>query len=149
MGSFRQLACDFVNKRTGSMLIFSHVGLNCNDIDRTEAFYVKHFGFQGTRRILLGEDKIVFLKAGDVCLELFKAKGTPPDRFEKDGPAYAGYRHMAFQVDNVEAMLQTMGEDAKVTLGPLRFDDFIKGWKTVWIRDPDGRIVEMSEGYKD
>ena len=24
-----------------------------------------------------------------------------------------------------------------------------QGWKVVWLRDPDGRIVEISEGYRD
>jgi glyoxylase I family protein len=36
-----------------------------------------------------------------------------------------------------------------VTLGPLDFDGFIKGWRTVWVSDPDGTIVEISQGHKD
>ena len=35
-----------------------------------------------------------------------------------------------------------MGEAARVTLGPLDFDAFIPGWRTVWIADPDGVIWE-------
>lgn len=42
-----------------------------------------------------------------------------------------------------------MGADAKVTLGPLDFDAFIKGWRTVWVSDPDGNIVEISQGFTD
>jgi len=42
-----------------------------------------------------------------------------------------------------------MGADAQVTLGPLSFDDFIKGWRTVWLKDPNGNIVEVSQGYTD
>jgi glyoxylase I family protein len=42
-----------------------------------------------------------------------------------------------------------MGSDAKVTLGPLDFDAFIPGWRTVWIADPDGNIVEITQGYGD
>lgn len=133
-----------------SAVMFAHVGLNCKDLDITESFYIKHFGFTKTRVIPLGEDRIVFLKSGDVYLELFKAKGTAPDApYLKDGPEYAGYRHMAFQVDNLDAFLKSLGQDVEVTLGPLQFDDFINGWKTIWVRDPDGRIVEISQGYRD
>jgi len=44
---------------------------------------------------------------------------------------------------------EAMGDDAVITLGPLDFDTFIQGWRTVWIKDPEGNIVEISQGYKD
>ena len=56
---------------------------------------------------------------------------------------------LAFQVDDVDAKLAAIGADAQVTLGPLSFDDFIPGWRTAWIADPDGNIVEISQGYTD
>lgn len=130
--------------------IYSHMGLNCKDIAVTEAFYCSHFGFSRARLVPLGDDQIVFLKSGQAYLELFAAKGEssePPPA--NDGPPYAGFRHIAFTVDDVEVTLKSMGSDAEVTLGPLAFDDFIPGWKAVWIRDPDGRIIEISQGYKD
>jgi len=34
-------------------------------------------------------------------------------------------------------------------LGPLGFDAVIQGWRTAWIKDPEGNIVEISQGYKD
>lgn len=133
-----------------AILKFAHVGLNCNDIDVTERFYVKHFGFQRTRVLPVEDGKIVFVKSGDIYLELFQSKGNPPGQNpEKDGPGYVGFRHIAFQVDDVDAKIREMGDDARVTLGPFSFDDFIKGWKTAWIKDPDGRIVEISQGYRD
>jgi glyoxylase I family protein len=85
-----------------------------------------------------------------VYLELFQAKGEPPaPAFEKDGPGYRGIRHFAFQVSDVKAKLAEMGEDAVVTLGPLDFGAFIPGWSTAWVSDPDGNIVEISQGYTD
>ena len=131
-------------------LVFSHVALNCRDPLATEQFYTRHFGFRRARVIPLGEEQIVFLKAGAVYLELFQAKGEPPSPgFEKDGPAYRGIRHIAFQVDDVDATLKAMGTDAVVTLGPLDFGSFIPGWRTAWVTDPDGTIVEVSQGYTD
>jgi glyoxylase I family protein len=131
-------------------LVFSHVALNCRDPLATERFYARHFGFRRARVIPLGAEQIVFLKSGSMYLELFQAKGEPPaPAFEKDGPGYRGVRHVAFQVDDVNAKLTEMGKDAVVTLGPLDFGDFIPGWRTVWVADPDGNIVEISQGYTD
>lgn len=128
---------------------FAHVGLNCRDMAATERFYVDHFGFRRARVVPLGDgNQIVFLRSGDVWLELFKADGDG-DPVEADGPAAAGFRHIAFKVDNVEAKLSELGDAVKVTLGPLHFDDFIKGWAGAWVQDPDGRIIELSEGYQD
>jgi len=36
-----------------------------------------------------------------------------------------------------------------VSLGPLKFDGFIAGWHSVWFTDPDGVVVEVSQGYRD
>lgn len=131
-------------------LTFSHVALNCRDPLATERFYAKHFGFRRARVIPLGSDQIVFLKSGAVYLELFKAQGEPlGGSAEKDGPGHRGVRHLAFQVDDVDSTLKAMGADARVTLGPLDFGDFIPGWRTVWVADPDGNIVEISQGYTD
>ena len=132
-------------------LRFSHVALACHDPLVTERFYSKHFGFERARVIPLGNDgQIVFVKSGSVYLELFQARegraGADPTG---DGPWSPGVRHLAFQVDDVDATLAAMGSDAQVTLGPLNFDAFIPGWRTVWVRDPDGNIVEISQGFVD
>jgi glyoxylase I family protein len=135
-----------------SRMQFSHVALNCRDPHATERFYTRHFGFQRARAVPLGDSEILFLKNGDgVYLELFQGKGQPPGgAAENDGPAHAGgLRHIAFQVDDVDAAVAGLGADAQVSLGPFSFDDFIPGWRAVWLRDPDGNIVEISQGYRD
>ena len=42
-----------------------------------------------------------------------------------------------------------MGEDAKVTLGPVDMGAFVEGMRVVWISDPEGNIVELNQGYED
>jgi glyoxylase I family protein len=129
---------------------FAHVALNCRDMAAVEQFYTRHFGFRRARVIDLGAEQIVFLKSGNMYLELFRAKEaapTPPP--QNDGPAWPGVRHLAFQVADVDAKLAEMGSVARINLGPLEFNDFIPGWKTVWIRDPDGNVVEISQGFVD
>lgn len=129
---------------------FSHIALSCADPVATEKWYTKHFGFARARVIPLGEEQIVFLKLGGVYLELFQAKGIAPiPPAENDGPGYPALRHIAFQVEDVDATLALIGEEAKVTLGPFGFDAFIPGWRTVWVADPDGNIVEISQGFTD
>jgi glyoxylase I family protein len=131
-------------------LWFSHVALSCRDSKATERFYSTHFGFRRARVIELERGQIVFLKAGGMYLELFDAEG-PRDGTQPaaDGPHGQGVRHIAFQTEDVDAKLAEMGSDARITLGPLDFDAFIPGWRTVWVADPDGNIVEISQGYRD
>ncbi len=129
---------------------FSHVALNCRDLSAMERFYTEHFKFRRARVVPLGEDCIVFLKLGGTYLELFKAVGhSPLSSAANDGNAFAGVRHIAFSVDDVDATLAAMGSGARVTLGPLSFDDFLRGWRAAWLADPEGNIVEISQGYTD
>jgi glyoxylase I family protein len=131
-------------------LMFSHMALSCKDPLAVERFYSKHFDFRRARVIPVGEDQVVFIKRGDVYLELFRAtKEAPALPVGGAGPEYPAWRHIAFQVDNVDEKLAAMGEEAKITLGPLNFDDVIPGWRTVWLADPEGNIVEVSQGYVD
>jgi glyoxylase I family protein len=131
------------------MLKFSHIAINCRDMAAIESFYTKFFGFRRARMIDLGDDQIVFLRNGDAYLELFRAKGDGPAPADKDGPTYAGFRHIAFQVDDVDAQLKAMGDAAQISHGPFSFNDFIPGWRTVWVKDPEGNVVEISQGFRD
>jgi glyoxylase I family protein len=133
------------------MPAFAHIALSCRDPLETERFYSTHFDFRRARVIPLGDgNQIVFLKnAGGVYLELFKAEGERPDAQTADGPHYPCIRHIAFLVVDVDAMLEKLGDGVQVTLGPLDFDAFIPGWRTAWVADPDGNIVEITQGYQD
>ena len=130
---------------------FHHMGVVCRDMAATEHFYTRHFGFKRARVVPLGEgDQIVFLRSGPLYLELFRAtQPSPAAPATGPGPEYPGWRHLAFMVDNVDAKLAEMGADARITAGPMDFDGFIPGWRSVWVADPDGNIVEISQGFVD
>jgi glyoxylase I family protein len=129
---------------------WSHVALNCRSQATTEAFYHKWFGFQRARAVPLGKEEIVFLRRGDAYLELFPSIEDPLVDAKADGPASVGIaRHLAFQTDDLDEFLSRVDGEIEVSLGPLHFDDFIPGWRSVWLRDPDGVIVEVSQGYRD
>ncbi|MFE3186691.1 VOC family protein [Streptomyces violascens] len=129
---------------------WAHVGLNCRDQKATEEFYSRWFGFSRARVVEADGSRVVFLRSGPVYLELFPTDAAPAFDTVNDGPDNPGAaRHLAFQVDDVDAFLAAADGELKVTLGPLAFDEFIPGWKTVWVSDPDGLVIEVSQGYTD
>lgn len=134
------------------MITFHHVSLNCNDMRAIERFYNKHFGLQRARVIDLPDGRqIVFLRGGGVYLELFPAQGAPPASPDtnNEGPLYPGVRNFSFQVEDVDAQLAAMGDEARITVGPLSFDAFIPGWRSVWLADPGGNIFQVTQGFTD
>jgi glyoxylase I family protein len=131
-------------------LKWSHVALNCRNQDATEEFYRTWFGFERARVVPLGSDKIVFLRQDDVYLELFQSGADGVEGVSADGPQSPGAaRHLAFQTDDLEEFLRRANGAIPVSLGPLSFDEVIPGWRSVWLTDPDGVVVEVSQGYRD
>jgi glyoxylase I family protein len=129
---------------------WSHVGLNCVDQRETEEFYTRWFGFRRARVVEADGDRVIFLRRGDVYLELFTTAAGQASRPEGAGPEHPGTaRHIAFQVADVDAFLAEADGKLPISLGPLSFDSVIPGWKTVWVTDPDGMVVEVSQGYTD
>jgi glyoxylase I family protein len=132
-----------------SSIAFNHIAINCKDPILVERFYTKHFGFRRSRVYLPGPGQVVVIKSGPLALELFPSKGDRPSPVERDGTEYPGVRHVAFLVDDLDAKLNAMGSDAKLSLGPLDMSQFIPGMRVVWIADPEGNIVELNQGYVD
>lgn len=132
-------------------LYFHHISLNCKDPIAVERFYTKHFGFKRARVVVLGQEQIVFIKSGNIYLELFSAQGKRPASLNTSGEGllYPGFRNISFIVDNVDAQLAAMGNEAHITFGPLDFSDFIPGWRSVWLADPEGNIVQLTQGFVD
>ena len=105
-----------------------HIALACADPLATERWYTTHFGFERKRVYAPGPGQVVVIGNGGVSLELFPAKGEPPPpRGEADGPWYPGWRHVAFLVDDLDAKLREMGNDARTTLGQLDMREVIEG----------------------
>ena len=129
---------------------FSHIGLSCKDPLATERFYAKHFGFRRARVYAPGPGQVVVIRAGNLALELFPSTETRPSpRVAGAGPDYPSVRHIAFQVDDLDAKLAEMGSNARITLGPLDMGQFIPGKRVAWIADPEDNIVELNQGYVD
>ena len=133
-----------------SEAIFSHVGVMCKDPVRLEEFYTKHFGFQRARVYAPGPEQVVMIKSKGVYLELFQATENSPFPSPKEaGPTYPSWRHICFLVNDLDKKLQEMGDDARITMGPIDMSEFIPNMKVCWIADPEGNIVELNQGYVD
>ena len=132
--------------------IVSQLALTCKDQSITENWYVENFGFKRARVAKLPDgNEIIFIKMADSSfyLELFKSENESPcPDATNDGHTFPGFRHLAFKVNDVDEKLKSI-PNADITLGPIDFDAWIPGWRTVWIKDPDGRIIEISQGFTD
>ena len=148
---FARRLISLVRERRGAAPQWSHTALNCRDTAVTEEFYTRWFGFRRARAVTLPDGReIVFLRSGQVHLELFPTEADGGTEAHMDGPDTPGtVRHLAFRTDDVDAHLARMGDRAHVTLGPLDFSEFIPGWRSVWLSDPDGAVVEVGQGFTD
>ena len=128
-----------------------HISLTCRDPLAVERFYTRHFGFVRGRVVDLGQgNQIVFLRGPGIRLELFQATADPPVQPpENDGYPWPSVRNISFEVEDIDAQVQAMGADANVAFGPLDFGSFIPGWRSVWLRDPEGYLVQLTQGYVD
>jgi len=126
-----------------------HISLTCDDPIAVERFYTKHFGFRRARVVDIGQGaQIVFLRGAGTLLELFGTdKPNPLKPAERDGYPWSGVRNFSFEVDDVDHKIEEIGSDL-VTF-EARFDDFIPGWRSAWLRDPAGNIIQITKGYTD
>jgi glyoxylase I family protein len=130
---------------------FHHISLTCDDPIAVERFYTKHFGFRRARVVDIGQGaQIVFLRGAGTLLELFRApQPNPLKPAQDDGYPWSGVRNFSFEVDDVDRKIEEMGSDAVVTKPPLGFDAFVPGWRSAWLRDPTGNIIQITKGYTD
>jgi glyoxylase I family protein len=131
-------------------IYFHHISLTCQNPAAVERWYTRHFDFRRARVVPVAESQIVFLKGPGLYLELFQATGerpVPPP--QGDGYPWPSVRNISFEVDDVAAKVAAMGSDADVAVGPLSFEDFIPGWRSVWLRDPEGGLVQLTQGFVD
>lgn len=130
--------------------VIHHVALSSEDPLALERWYTKHFGFRRARVYAPGPDQVVMIKAGGVYLELFPStEKLPVPKVKGAGQDYSGFRHIAFGVDDLDATLAELGDEAPITLGPVDMSQFIEGMRVAWVSDPDGNIVELNQGYVD
>lgn len=121
-----------------------HIAIICSDYERSKRFYVEVIGLEIVREIYRQERdsyKLDLSLNGEYIIELFSFP-DPPKRLSR--PEATGLRHLAFEVEDVELVLERM-EKYAVAFEPIRVDAFT-GKRFTFISDPDGLPIEFYEG---
>lgn len=125
------------------LLRIHHAAIICSDIERSRRFYAGVLGLP-----VIGEQfraerqswKLDLALPDGSQIELFSFPGAPP---RPSYPEAQGLRHLAFEVNDVEAAqraLQAQGVDVE----PVRLDVHA-GRRFVFFADPDGLPLELYE----
>lgn len=120
-----------------------HIAIICSDYQKSKEFYTEVLGFSILREVYREERnsyKLDLLLNGHYVIELFSFP-TPPKRASY--PEATGLRHIAFSVDDIEAVKLHL-ELLNIDVEPIRIDDYTKRLYT-FIQDPDGLPIEIYE----
>lgn len=122
----------------------AHVGIRVFDLDRSRTFYEK-LGFEFVIGPIGPEPVAILHHPGGVEINLIlNGDAETAPNILMDGDAkHAGYTHAALSVSDLDAtclMLDTAG--AALSGGPI---DFPTGARAVFVRDPDGNVIELNQ----
>jgi catechol 2,3-dioxygenase-like lactoylglutathione lyase family enzyme len=116
-----------------------HLVLTVADVEATVAFYER----LGMRREVFGKDRIALLFGGQkLNLHLACAEITPHARRPTPGSADLCFL-VEGRVEDVAAELAAAG--VPIELGPVERTGAQGAIRSVYLRDPDGNLVELSE----
>lgn len=118
-----------------------HVAIICTDYAVSKNFYVNILGLTVVQEVYRAERKSYKLDLsvnGLYQIELFSFE-NPPERPSR--PEAAGLRHLAFEVDDVAAVVVALNAKGVVTEEP-RIDEYT-GRKFTFFTDPDGLPLEI------
>jgi lactoylglutathione lyase len=114
-----------------------HVAIHVKDLDRSVAFYERHFGFKKYfQHAATGGMQIAYLKLGDTVLEL---------THKSDG-AILGF-HFCLETDNFDETVEKLKIEG-VPLLRAAHDTAARepreaGWRRVVFGGPDGEQIEL------
>lgn len=120
-----------------------HIAIICSDYEVSKRFYTAILGLTIIRETYREERnsyKLDLALNGIYTIELFSFP-DPPERLSR--PEARGLRHLAFEVDDLDAVIQHLNHH-KVLAEPVRTDT-LTGRRFTFIADPDGLPVEFYE----
>lgn len=137
-----------------------HTGFTVANIDRSLAFWQGVLGFELSHRAHHTGDlasEVTGVPGAEISLAVLKAPGhkielleyhAPPDRKRIAlRPCDVGSVHVAFTIDNLEAVLEKIattgwhaaGKPQTLKTGPNT------GKRVIYVRDPDGTTIELMQ----
>ena len=138
-----------------------HTGITVSNLERSLDFWQNVLGFELSHRAHQTAElasEITGVAGAEISIAVVKAPGghkvelleylAPPDRKHVDlRPCDVGSVHVAFTVDNLNAVLNAIaasgwkaaGKPQTLTTGPNT------GKRVVYVRDPDGTTIEFMQ----
>jgi glyoxylase I family protein len=140
-----------------------HVGIVAHDLDRLVAFYRDVIGLEEVAgmewqrgspdvdQIVGIKDsaaRLVMMRLGNVMLEFFEyfspaSYGNPADR----QPYHCGYAHLCLDVTDIEAEHARLRKLGMTAHAPPPSPVLGMPMRAIYMRDPEGNIVELQEIY--
>lgn len=120
-----------------------HIAIICSDYAKSKHFYSEILGLKIVREVYreARQSYKLDLEVGNQYqIELFSFP-DPPERPSR--PEAAGLRHLAFEVDDVEAAARHISS-FNIEVEPIRVDEFT-GKRFTFFADPDGLPIEFYE----
>lgn len=134
------------------MTSWNHVGLAVADLEHSARFYAGVFGFAERNRLEIPDGvaskllrvpqpvglTAVYLTLGETVLELlhFDRPGNDPQR--ERSFTEPGLTHISFTIDDIKATCAKV-----VEYGGQVLEDTNMGGFAVFVRDPDGQLLEL------
>ena len=118
-----------------------HIAIICTNYQRSKDFYTNMLALSIVREVYRKERdsyKLDLEVNGQYVIELFSFP-NPPARPSR--PESAGLRHLAFEVDDIEAAVTALNSQ-NVFPEPIRIDEFT-GKKFTFFADPDDLPLEL------
>ncbi len=119
---------------------FHHFALEVSDADRSAEFYCSLLGFERGDEFNFPDRgrKIIFVRLGDVAIELLGDAETEPLVHQ---PKMVGWKHLCLQTEDVDGEVERLrAAGVKITTEP--FDTGI-GSRIAFFEDPDGIPLEF------
>ena len=110
-----------------------------DDVEGAVRFYTQTLGLEVIERFPNADDEdYVFLKAGDVILELMPKKTMQ---------APEGFHHISFKVDSVDAGAEEL-KDKGVEMEKEPFDAGVGGIRLAFFEGPNGVRLQLFERHQ-
>jgi len=120
-----------------------HIAIICSDYPKSKHFYSEILGLKILLEVYREERqsyKLDLEVGNQYQIELFSFP-EPPARPSR--PEAAGLRHLAFEVDDIDEVVNSLQSSGVIT-EPIRIDEFT-GKRFTFFADPDGLPLELYE----
>ncbi len=120
-----------------------HIAIICSDYQKSKHFYTEILGLEIINEVYRKDRqsyKLDLALNGIYVIELFSFP-NPPIRVSR--PEACGMRHLAFEVSNLESVIEKL-EEKNIKTETIRIDEFTQK-RFTFFEDPDKLPIELYE----